>query len=220
MDALFAPSFHPGTTKQNQKVEASAQYAGPPWGSGLFGHYDQISSDPFPFLFPSPPSLSSLLVRFVPITPSCLITFCFSAWSLTRSCGAASSFNLSAITRATVAVPAPFQAKQQAIRDEANRKRSEAMEGNTNALQCPVKNKKTVVEQPAPLLFSSAHKSREAKIEASQCNVGAVPTRSMLVWLKSLTNFKSGDFRLWVSASQTFRFFRENAPEKKSRKTF
>ncbi len=73
-----------------------------------------------------------------------------------------------------MAVPAPFQAKQQAIRDEANRKRSEKAK-EQHAVSKPWAGEEMVVEQPAQLPSPGIAKSREAKIEASQCNVGAVP---------------------------------------------
>ena len=66
-----------------------------------------------------------------------------------------------------------FQAKQQAIKDEANRKRSEAAKSQ-HKVSNPRAGEVMVVEQPAPLPENPTHKSREAKVEASKCNIGAV----------------------------------------------
>ena len=63
-----------------------------------------------------------------------------------------------------------WQAQQQAIKDEANRKRSEAAKGNDNAAK---DREKTVVDQSVQPLSKEA-KDRVAKAAASKTNMGAV----------------------------------------------
>ena len=66
---------------------------------------------------------------------------------------------------------AAWQAEQQAIKDAANQKRSEAMQGNQNAATKP---KTEVGHSVLPLSETKEEPAKESKAKASKTNKGAV----------------------------------------------